>query len=96
MEAVFEDWRTAPVGPELRAALGFVEALSLRPDRIEAEADIRPLREQGLSDEDIENVAAICAAFHVIVRIADALDFEVPTEEEFARLAPKMAARGYG
>ena len=92
MEKVFEDWRTAPVSPELRAALGFVEALSLRPD----EVDVAPLREQGLSDEDIENVAAICAAFHMIVRIADALDFDVPPEEEFTRLAPRMAARGYG
>lgn len=44
---------------------------------------------------DIETVAAICAAFHIIVRIADSLGFEVPTEEEFARIAPKMAARGY-
>lgn len=92
MEAVFDDWRTAPVSPELRAALGFVEALSLHPD----EVDVAPLRREGLTDEDIETVAAICAAFHIIVRIADALDFEVPTEEEFARHAPKMAARGYG
>jgi alkylhydroperoxidase family enzyme len=88
---VFEDWRTAPVSEELRAALGFIEAMTLRPD----ELDAGPMRNCGLSDEDIETVAAVCAAFNIIVRIADTLDFEVPTEEEFARLAPKMAARSY-
>jgi len=88
---VFEDWRTAPVSAELRAALGFVESLTNDP----ASIDLRPLREAGLTDADIECAAAVCAAFHVIVRIADALDFAVPSEEEFARIAPKMAARGY-
>ena len=91
MDRVFADWRTAPVSDELRAALGFVEALSNDPGSI----DLEPMREAGLTDADIETVAAVCAAFHVIVRIADSLDFDVPTEEEFARLAPKMAARDY-
>jgi hypothetical protein len=30
-QAVYRDWRTAPVGEKLRAALGFIEKLTLRP-----------------------------------------------------------------
>ena len=92
MDKVFEDWRAAPVSEELRAALGFIEAMTLRPDEI----DPGPMRALGIPDAEIETVAAVCAAFNIIVRIADSLEFEVPTEEEFARLAPKMAARSYG
>jgi len=79
------------VSEPLRAALGFVEALSLDPDR----AEVDSLRAAGLTDADIEVAATICSAFHIIVRIADSLDFHVPTEEEFARHAPRMAARDY-
>ena len=53
------------------------------------------MRAAGLTDKDIETVAAVCAAFNIIVRIADSLEFEVPTDDEFARMAPKMAARNY-
>ncbi|MHC4846953.1 MAG: carboxymuconolactone decarboxylase family protein [Planctomycetota bacterium] len=91
MQKVFEDWRTAPISEELRAALGFVEAMTLRP----TELDAGPMRAAGLTDNDIETVAAVCAAFNIIVRIADSLEFEVPTDDEFARMAPKMAARNY-
>ena len=91
---VLEDWRSAPVSTELRAALGFIEALTMRPSEVDA-GDIAPLRAAGLSDTDIQDVAAVCAAFNIIVRIADTLDFEVPSEAELERLAPKMAQRRY-
>ena len=94
MEAVFEDWRTAPVREELRAALGMVEALTLRPKEFGPD-QIRPLREAGLDDAAIGQVAVICSMFNVIVRLADSLEFEVPTEEQFAAIAPRMLARGY-
>ena len=95
---MFEDWRTAKVRPELRAALGFIEELTLRPTDVSA-ATIQPLKNAalgaGLSDRDIEEVAIICSLFNVIVRLADTLDFEVPSESDFKRLAPAMLKRGY-
>lgn len=94
MESVFEDWRTADVRPELRAALGFIEELTLRPGEVTA-ATMQPMKDAALSDKDIEEVAIVCSLFNVIVRLADTLDFEVPSEEDLARLAPTMLARGY-
>ena len=94
VEAVFEDWRTAPVEEPLRAALGFVEALTLRPAEVGPET-MEPLREAGLSDRDIEDVAAVCALFNVIVRVADTLGFDVPPDEFFDKMAGVMLKRGY-
>jgi alkylhydroperoxidase family enzyme len=94
VESVFEDWRTADVRPELRAALGFIEELTLRPTEVSAET-VKPLKNADLSDKDIEEVAIICSLFNVIVRLADTLEFEVPSEADFNRLAPSMLTRGY-
>ena len=94
MAAVFEDWRTAPVDEPLRAALGFIEALTLRPAEIGPET-MKPLRDAGLSDRDIEDVAIVCSLFSVIVRIADTLDFEVPPDEYLEKMAGNMLKRGY-
>jgi len=82
------------VDEPLRAALGFIEALTLAPVEV-GPAMIEPMRAHGLSDQDIEDVAVICSLFNVIVRVADTLGFEVPAEESFAKMAPMMLKRGY-
>ena len=94
MEAVFADWRAAPVEEPLRAALGFIEALTLRPDEVGPDT-MEPLRAAGLSDRDIEDVAVVCALFNVIVRVADTLGFDVPPDEVFEARAGAMLKRGY-
>ena len=48
-----------------------------------------------LVDSDIEQVAAICALFNVIVRLADSLEFDVPPAEFLEKMAPMMLKRGY-
>ena len=53
------------------------------------------MREQGLSDQDIEDVAVVCALFNGIVRLADTLGFEVPPDEVFEKTAPMMLKHGY-
>jgi hypothetical protein len=37
----------------------------------------------------------VCALFNVIDRIADALDFAIPTEAEFTKGAPLLLRAGY-
>ena len=56
---------------------------------------MEPLRKAGLSDRDIEDVAVVCSLFSVIVRIADTLDFDVPPDEQFEKMAGSMLKRGY-
>ena len=88
------DWRTAPIEEGLRATLGFLEKLTLRPDEIRA-ADAAAVLTAGVSDEALEDAIHVCALFNAIDRIADALDFDVPAREDAERAAPRSFARGY-
>jgi alkylhydroperoxidase family enzyme len=93
-EAVLTDWRSAPVGEKLRAALTLVEKLCRDPAAV-SPADLGALRAAGASHEAIEDAIHVCAAFNVIVRVADALQFEIVSPESFARGAKRLLSRGY-
>lgn len=94
VEAVLEDWRTAPVPDNTRAMLGFLEKLTLTPADV-GPADLVPVRAAGVSNEGIEDAVHICSLFNTIIRIADALDFDVPTTRQFDGMVGLMLKRGY-
>jgi alkylhydroperoxidase family enzyme len=74
--------------------LGFLEKLTLEPTRVTS-ADVAPLRAAGLRDAAIEEAVHVCAMFNIYDRVADALDFDVPGPEAFARGAAMLLRRGY-
>jgi hypothetical protein len=78
----------------LRATLGFVEKLTLRPYEL-TPADADAVREQGVSDEALIDAAHIAALFNMIVRLADSLGWDVPTFDEFGARADAMLSSGY-
>jgi alkylhydroperoxidase family enzyme len=80
VDAVCRDWRTAPVDHKVRATLGFLEKLTLHPDALTG-ADADAVREAGVSNDALVDAIHVCALFNMIVRIADALGFEVPPAE---------------
>jgi len=95
VRAVLEDWRTAQIPERLRATLKYLEALTLRPTEVDAAA-MRELKAAGLNDRAIREATYVCFLFNVLDRLADALDFTMPTEEE-ARAIGKLTFRlGYG
>ena len=93
-QAVYRDWRTAPVDERLRAMLGFIETLTLRPDEL-TRADADAVRAAGVSDEAIVDGIAVASLFNMIVRVADSMRFEVPPYESFLARAETMLAEGY-
>jgi alkylhydroperoxidase family enzyme len=93
-QAVADDWRNAPLRPELRATLVFLEKLALRPDELTA-ADADAVRAAGVSDAALRDAATVCALFSMIVRLADSFGWDVPPPERFAERAPRMLAEGY-
>ena len=93
-QAVFRDWRTAPVGEKLRATLGFIEKLTLRPDEL-TPADAKAVRAAGVRDEALVDAIHVAALFNMIVRLADALAFDVPPLESFRARAEGMLRNGY-
>jgi len=82
------------VSPELRATLGFLEKLTLRPGEV-ARADSDAVRAAGVSDEALIDAIHVCALFSMIVRLADSLGWDVPPFESFAERADAMLASGY-
>ena len=94
IQAILEDWNTAPVDEKTMLMLGFLRKLTLEPFQITA-AEIVPLRAAGLSDDAIEDAIHICANFNIINRLADAFGFEIPSPKGLARSTEILLTRGY-
>jgi len=94
VQAVLEDWHTAPINQKTKAMLSFLKKLTLEPFNVGA-ADMALLRTYGLSDEAIEDAIHICANFNIINRLADALGFELPSPQGLARSTEILLTRGY-
>jgi alkylhydroperoxidase family enzyme len=92
--AVADDWRTAPLRPQLRAAFVFVEKLTLRPDELTG-ADVEAARAAGVSDGALRDAATVCALFSMITRLADSFGWDVPDSERLRQRAPLMLEGGY-
>ncbi len=93
--AVLADWRTAPVGEKMRAALGFLEKLTACPAEVGLE-DIEPLRAAGVSEAAIKEAVYVCFLFSLMDRLADAFDFEMPSAKGFLMGGRLLYTRGYG
>ena len=93
-EAVKRDWRTAPIDEKLRATLGFLEQLTLRPDEL-TRADADPVRAAGVSEEALVDAIHVAALFNMIARLADSFGWDVPSWERLTARAPAMLEGGY-
>jgi alkylhydroperoxidase family enzyme len=91
---VERNWRTAPIDEKLRATLGFLEAMTLRPDEL-SRADAQRVLAAGVSHEALIDAIHVCALFNIIARLADSLGWDVPSFEEFFTRADAMLASGY-
>jgi uncharacterized peroxidase-related enzyme len=93
-DAALADFRTAPISAHLKAVLAFLEIMTLRPMELTAENAKAVLR-AGVSPEALMDAMAVGALFNIVTRYANALDFAIPTPEEFDRAAKMLLKRGY-
>jgi hypothetical protein len=93
-DAVKADWRTAPVSPQLRAALGFIEKQTLTPDALTHE-DAEAVYAAGVSKQALRDAATVSAMFNMIVRLADSFGWDVPAWDKLLGRAPAMLEGGY-
>jgi alkylhydroperoxidase family enzyme len=91
---VKSDWRTAPVGDKLRATLGYIEKLTLRPDELTT-ADADAVLATGVSKDALVDAIHVAALFNMIVRLADSIGWDVPPWEAFYARAEGMLVGGY-
>jgi uncharacterized peroxidase-related enzyme len=93
VDAVFRDWRSAPVTPQLRAVLEFLELMTLG-NPIERH-DVERVLDSGVTDAGLQTAVHICIVFTVINRVADALGFEVESASSLAKSAEHLLRMGY-
>lgn len=94
VDAALADWRTAPLREELKLTVGFVQKLTRSPGDVTDE-DVAPLRAAGLTEDAILTAIHISAQFSVLNRIADALDFRVPSAAALGRMGSILLKHGY-
>jgi alkylhydroperoxidase family enzyme len=82
------------VTKDVRAMLGFLEKLTLRPEKLGPE-DADAVRSAGVSDQAMVDAIHVAALFNMIVRLADSLAWDVPTWESCLQRGEAMLARGY-
>ena len=80
------DWRKARIDERLRATLALLEKITLAPSEIGRE-DLDVALRAGVSVRALVDATYVCVGFNIIARIADALAFEVPSDELFRRAA---------
>jgi AhpD family alkylhydroperoxidase len=93
VSATLADLDTAPIGEPLRATLRLLGKLT-REHTVEAD-DMRGVLAAGASRAQIEDALAVCLAFNVTDRLADAFRFAVPGPKAFDAGAKFLLARGY-
>jgi uncharacterized peroxidase-related enzyme len=94
VDATLRDFRSASISATLKATLAFLEIMTVRPATLTAE-DAKTVLRSGVSAEALTDAIAIGALFNIITRYADALDFAMPTSDEFDRAASMLLKRGY-
>ncbi len=94
VDAALADFRAAPISERLKATLAFLEIMTLRPMELSAH-DAKAVLHAGVSADALMDAIAVGAIFSIVTRYADALDFAVPTANEFDRAANMLLKRGY-
>lgn len=92
--AVLADLDNAPISEPLRATLRMLGTLT-REGSIVAD-DVRAVLDAGASPQQIEDALAVCFAFSITSRLANAFDFTVAAPEAMKAGAKHLLKRGYG
>lgn len=74
--------------------LGFIEKMTLHPEELGPD-DADAVRAAGVSEQAMIDAVHAAAAFNIIDRIADSVEFNVVSRESFHRGALQLLKRGY-
>ncbi|MFZ0500582.1 MAG: hypothetical protein WAU49_04025 [Steroidobacteraceae bacterium] len=94
VDAVLTDYRSAPISAGLKATLGFLETMTVRPEEL-SEADARTVLGSGVSEQSLADAIAVGTVFNLITRYVNALNFTIPTAHKLRRVADVLATSGY-
>ena len=74
---IMHDYTRAELDPQTRGMLDFAAKLTREPTSMQ-QADVKTLRDLGLSDEQVLSTVLITCVFNFMTRLADGLGVEFP------------------
>ena len=95
MEAVLEDYRTAPLGDTERALFAFIEKMNRESNRLQ-QSDIDAAKAAGLSEEALYDAISVCALFNFYNKWIDATGVSDMPSAAYDASGVRMAEHGYG
>ena len=94
MEAVLNDYSTAPISAEEKALLAFIEKVALRSNRI-CQADVDEVKAAGWSDEALYDAITVCALFKFYNTWIDATGVQDMPAFAYEMSGKRLATEGY-
>ena len=91
---IVEDAEHADFRPEAKAMIRLIEKVSQYPELV-TKQDVDAVRAAGVSEAAIEDGLAICFAFNLINRLADAFEYDWDNERHRSQGARALVRFGY-
>jgi len=94
VDAVLENYRTAPIPENERALLAYIEKVNCNAWKVE-QSDIDRLHDAGWTDQAIYDAILVCGLFNFFNRWIDATGVEAMSPTDHKASGKRLAARGY-
>lgn len=94
MDAVLDDFRTAPIGEPERALFGFIEKVNRASNQVTRE-DVAVVVAAGFTEEAVYDAITVCALFNFYNTWIDATGVGDMPAELYAMSGQRLAGRGY-
>ena len=94
MEAVLEDYRSAPVSDAERALFAFIEKMNRESTAID-QRDVDVARAAGWTDEALYDAITVCALFNFYNKWIDATGVSDMPADAYAASGERLATVGY-
>lgn len=95
MDAVLQDYPTAPISSALKALFALVDKVNRTSNQM-GPHDLEEARAAGWSDEALYDAITVCALFNFYNRWIDASGVSDMTAADYAASGKRLATGGYG
>lgn len=94
VEAVLEDFRTAPISAREKAMFAFLERMNRESSRLKKE-DVQTVVSAGWTEEAVYDAITVCALFNFYNKWIDATGVSDMPVDAYAASGQRLAAFGY-
>ena len=94
VDAVLNDYRTAPIGDREKALFAFIEKMNRESSRLRKE-DLEEAKAAGWSEEALYDAITVCALFNFYNKWIDATGVSDMTAATYAASGERLATSGY-